>query len=135
MVDTTLCEPSTNSFKNHNLWLLSLNASFFPFLPAPSSHSFFPFLLPAPGSTGWLIFVQAMMTMSLLASFGCLVCLSIVLMYYLVRYQVVTILTSFVLQAVSGKICSHSTVTSLSSKKGENFLRWYQESCRKKSIF
>ena len=124
MVDTTLCKPSTNSYKNHNLWLLSkcflLPIPSFPFLlPIPSSHSFFPFLLPTPGSTGWLIFVQAMMTMSLLASFGCLVCLSIVLMYYLVRYQVVTILTSFVLQAVSGKICSHSTVTSVSSKKGE----------------
>lgn len=61
------------------------------------------------------MFVQAMMTMSFLASFGSLVGLSIVLMYYLVRYQVVTILTSFVLQAVSGKHLFTQPIPVLSS--------------------
>ena len=36
MVDTTLCKPRTNSSKNDNLWLLSLNADMLP-----SSHSWF----------------------------------------------------------------------------------------------
>jgi hypothetical protein len=50
---------------------------------------------------GWFIFVQGMMSIGLILSIGCLISLSIVLMYYMTRYQVATIGTALVFQATT----------------------------------
>lgn len=52
---------------------------------------------------GWFIFVQAMVTIAFILSCLCLIVLAIVLMYFMVRNQVVLIITSAALQASTGE--------------------------------
>ena len=43
------------------------------------------------------------MTLAFLLSLGSLISLSVILMYFFVRYQVITMIVAFVLQAASGE--------------------------------
>lgn len=52
---------------------------------------------------GWFMFVQAMVTLSLISSTVALAGLAIILMYYMVTYQFVLLLSIAALQSLSGK--------------------------------
>ncbi|XP_077516870.1 claudin superfamily protein pickel isoform X2 [Amblyomma americanum] len=50
---------------------------------------------------GWLMFVQSMMTFALMFALAALVLLSVVLMRYMLRYEIIFLLGAFILEAIT----------------------------------
>ncbi|KAH8025088.1 hypothetical protein HPB51_003004 [Rhipicephalus microplus] len=50
---------------------------------------------------GWLMFVQSMMTLALMFALGALVLLSVVLMRYMLRFEIIFLLGAFILEAIT----------------------------------
>lgn len=61
--------------------------------------------------TGWFIFVQGMMCIGLLFSMFSLTTLSITLMHYLIRYQVVILIIAFILESIASKCRSFQSAS------------------------
>jgi len=56
-----------------------------------------------PPTTGWFIFVQAMMTLSMLFAIFALMAIAVPIMHFALKYNVIMIGLAFVLESLAGK--------------------------------